>query len=159
MYKRQSDKQLQSGEIITKTIDQLGTGDTSIATALAIIAKEGTLDTADTIQFGNTVFLANRGVGANKNKMVGRAFNVDTGKNYLNNCLEYMEYLRKKGITHYSTSFTGSEVLKLMQLLQRVVKNNTDSRIYIAMDDTDPYAESNYITYFKVGKNPIPRVS
>ena len=118
-----NDKQLQSGEIITKTIDQLGTGDTPIATAL------------------------------------GRAFNVDTGKNFLNNCLEYMEYLRKKGITHYSTSFTGSEVLKLMQLLQRIVKNNTDSRIYIAIDDTDPYAESDYITYFKVGKDPMPRVS
>ena len=154
-----NDKQLQSGEIIIKTIDQLGTGDTPIATALAIIAKEGTLDTADTVQFGNTVFLANRGVGANKNKMVGRAFNVDTGKNFLNNCLEYMEYLRKKGITHYSTSFTGSEVLKLMQLLQRIVKNNTDSRIYIATDDRDPYAREDYITYFKVGKDPIPRVS
>jgi len=149
-----NDKQLQSGEIITKTLDQIGAGDTPIATALAIIAKEGTLDTADTVQFGNTVFLANRGVGANKNKMVGRAFNVDTGKNYLNNCLEYMEYLRKKGITHYSTSFSGSEVLKLLQLMQRVFKNNTDSRIYIGQEAND-----SYISYFKLCNDPIPRVS
>jgi len=149
-----NDKELRSAEIITKALDQIGAGDTPIATALAIIAKEGTLDTADTVQFGNTVFLANRGVGANKNKMVGRAFNVDTGKNYLNNCLEYMEYLRKKDITHYSTSFSGSEVLKLLQLMQRVFKNNTDSRIYIGQE-----ANGNYVSYFKLGNDPIPRVS
>ena len=86
--------------------------------------------------------------------MVGRAFNVDTGKNYLNNCLEYMEYLRKKDITHYSTSFSGSEVLKLLQLMQRVFKNNTDSRIYIGQE-----ANGNYVSYFKLGNDPIPRVS
>ena len=99
------DRELPSGEIVVKAIEQVGTGDTPIATALAILAKEGTLETADTIQFGNTVFLANRGVGPNKNKMVGRAFNVDTGRNYLNNCLDYIEYLRKKGITHYTTAY------------------------------------------------------
>tara|TARA_R100001377_G_scaffold38757_1_gene21610 strand:- start:5526 stop:5993 length:468 start_codon:yes stop_codon:yes gene_type:complete len=148
------DKELQSADIIVKVLDQIGVGDMSIATALAIIAKEGTLDTADTVQFGNTVFLANRGVGANKNKMVGRAFNVDTGKNYLNNCLEYMEYLRKKGITHFNTSFSGSEVLKLMQLIQRMIKKNTDSRVYIGED-----AKGDYLVYFKVGKDPIPRIA
>lgn len=149
-----NDKELQSAEILVKVFEQLETEETPIATALAIVAKEGTLDTADTVQFGNTVFLANRGVGANKGKMVGRAFNIDTGKNYLNNCLEYMEYLRKKGITHYSTSFSGSEVLKLMQLIQRAVNKNTDSKIYIGEDN-----KGDYLVYFKVGKDPIPRIA
>tara|TARA_R100000781_G_C4080282_1_gene127468 strand:+ start:555 stop:1022 length:468 start_codon:yes stop_codon:yes gene_type:complete len=148
------DRELPSGEIVVKAIEQVGTGDTPIATALAILAKEGTLETADTIQFGNTVFLANRGVGPNKNKMVGRAFNVDTGRNYLNNCLDYIEYLRKKGITHYTTAFVGSEVLKLIQIMQRTLKMNTDSRIYIARDK-----KGGYTAYFKFGKNPIPRIS
>ena len=147
------DRELPTGEIVARAVDQIGTGDTPIATALAIIAKEGTLETADTVQFGNTVFLANRGVGPNKNKMIGRAFNLDTGKNYLNNCLDYAEYLRKKGITHYTTSFKGSEVLKLVQIMQRTLKMNTDSRAYIARDNKE-----GYLAYFKLGKNPIPRI-
>ena len=148
-----SDRELPSGEIIVRAVQQIGAGDTPMATALAIIAKESTLPTIDTVQFGNTVFLANRGVGPNKNKMVGRAFNIDTGKNYLNNTLDYLEYIRKKGITHYSTSFTGSEVLKLIQLVQRIVSKNTDSKVYIAEDD-----RGDYLAYFLAGSDPIPRI-
>lgn len=148
-----SDKELSSGEIVAKAVHQVDTGDVSIDTALAVIAKESTLPTADTVQFGNTVFIANRGVGSNKNKMVGRAFNVDTGKNYLNNTLDYLEYIREKGITHYSTSFVGSEVLKLIQLVQRVVNKNTDSKVYIGEDD-----KGDYLAYFKAGSDSIPRI-
>ena len=64
-----------------------------------------------------------------------------------------MEYLRKKGITHYTTSFKGSEVLKLVQIMQRTLKMNTDSRAYIARDNKE-----GYLAYFKLGKNPIPRI-
>lgn len=146
-----NDKKLPTPEIIVKTLEQIGSGEHPLATALAIVAKEGTLDTADTVQFGNTVFLANRGVDANKNKMVGRAFNVDTGKNYLSNCLEYLEYLRKKGITHYTTTFEGPEVLKLMQLLQKLVKN-IDTDIYIGRTE-----DGSYVVYCRLGKDPLPK--
>ena len=108
-------RKLETPDIILMALDQLGTGDMDIATALATIAREGTLKTADTTQIGNTVFLANRGVKANKNKVVGRAFNVDTARNYINNCLDYIEYLRKKKVTHYAVMFEGSEILKLIQ--------------------------------------------
>ena len=140
-----SDRELPSGEIIVRAVQQINAEDTP---------KESTLPTIDTVQFGNTVFLAHRGVGPNKNKMVGRAFNIDTGKNYLNNTLDYLEYIRKKGITHYSTSFTGSEVLKLTQLVQRFLNRNTDSKVYIAEDD-----KGNYLAYFLAGSDPIPRIS
>jgi hypothetical protein len=146
-----NDKKLPSPEIIVKTLEQIGSGDHPLATALAIIAKEGTLDTADIVQFGNTVFLANRGVGANKNKMVGRAFNVDTGKNYLSNCLEYLRYLHEKGITHYTTTFEGPEVLKLMQLLQKLVED-IDTDIYIGRAE-----DGSYIGYCRLGKDPLPK--
>lgn len=149
-----NDKKLPSGEIIVKALTQIGTEDASMATVLATIAKEGTLSTVEAIQFGNTVFLANRGEGNNRNKMVGRAFNVDTGKNYLNNCLEYMEYLRKKGITHYNTSFNGTEVLKLVQLMQRIVTRDTDSKVYIGEDN-----KGGYLAYFLLGEEPVPRVA
>jgi hypothetical protein len=145
------DKQLPPAEIILMVLDQLGSGEHSLATALAIIAKEGTLEGSDTIQFGNTVFLAQQGKDANDSKMVGRAFNVDTGRNYLNNCLDYLEYLQQKNITHYTTTFEGTEVLKLVQLLQRLVKN-TDTNIYIGQTE-----DEDYVAYCRLGKDPLPK--
>jgi len=146
-----NDEQIIAPEIIRMALGQIGSGGRSVATALATVAMEGTLEGADTAQFGNTVFLAQQGRGASKNKMVGRAFNVDTGRNYLNNCLEYLEYLREKGITHYSTTFEGSEVLKLLQLLQRLVKN-IDTNIYIGQTE-----DGDYIAYFRFGEDPLPQ--
>ena len=145
--------------ILTMAAQDLDLKGVTVEAAMLGLAHELSMPNVDQVQVGNTVFVGHRGKGKSKNKMVGRAFNVDTARNFVSNYIKYLSVLQKKGITHYSTSFTGSEVLKLMQLLQRIVKNNTDSRIYIAIDDTDPYAESDYITYFKVGKDPMPRVS
>jgi|TARA_R110000787_G_scaffold116457_1_gene226727 hypothetical protein len=142
---------LPGAEIVIKTLGQIGSKQYSAEDALSIVAKESALDTADTVQFGNTVFLANRGTGDNKNKMVGRAFNVDTGKNYINNCLDYLEYLREKGITHYTTMFEGSEVLKLIQFMRRVMED-IDTDIYIAES-----ASGRYTAYFRFGNDSIPR--
>ena len=144
-------KKLEAQDIILMALDQIGTGDMNMATALATIAKEGTLKTADTTQIGNTVFLANRGVKANKNKVVGRAFNVDTARNYINNCLDYIEYLRKKNVTHYSVMFEGSEILKLIQFMKRIMED-IDTNIYIGQME-----DGSYTAYFRIGKNPIPR--
>lgn len=146
-----NDEQLVAPEIIRMALEQLGSKGNSVATALATVAIEGTLEGADTAQFGNTVFLAQQGRGDNKNKMVGRAFNVDTGRNYLNNCLGYLEYLQEKNITHYTTSFEGSEILKLIQVLQRLVKN-TDTSVYIGQTEDD-----DYVGYCKIGKDPLPQ--
>ena len=144
-------RELKTPDIILMALDQLGTGDMNIATALATIAREGTLKTADTTQIGNTVFLANRGVKANKNKVVGRAFNVDTARNYINNCLDYIEYLRKKEVTHYTVMFEGSEVLKLIQFMKKIMED-IDTNIYIGQME-----DGNYTAYFRIGRDPIPR--
>jgi hypothetical protein len=145
------DKQLPPAEIILMVLDQLGSGEHSLAAALATIAKEGTLEGADTVQFGNTVFLAQWGREGNDSKVVGRAFNVDTGRNYLNNCLDYLEYLQQKNVTHYTTTFEGTEVLKLVQLLQRLVKN-TDTAVYIGQTE-----DEDYVAYCRLGEDPLPK--
>ena len=112
--------------IIVLSVDQINTK-YPLATALAIIAKEGSMPSADTKQFGNTVFLSHRGKGENQNKMVGRAFNIDTARNYISNVLMYLEYLRVRGITHYTTMFNGSEVLKLVKIIEHTLESSTDT--------------------------------
>jgi hypothetical protein len=104
---------------------------------------------SDTVQFGNTVYLSHRGKGKNSKKMVGRAFNVDTGKNFVNNSLRYINYLQKKGITHYTTWFNGDDFLNGFRIFQRMTKGS-DTQIGIARRE-----DSGYIVYTKIGKEPI----
>lgn len=73
--------------------------------ALISISKELTLESADVLQVGNTVFLAHRGKDKNKNKLHGRAFNIDTARNFIANTIKYLKLLQGKGVTHYSVDF------------------------------------------------------
>ncbi len=117
--------------------------------ALATIAQELKMPSADIRQYGNTVFLGHRGKGQNRNKMVGRAFNVDTGRNFVNNSLQYIRYLQKRGITHYTTWFNGEGFLNGFRVFQRLTKGS-DTNMGIARRD-----EGGYIVYIKIGKRPI----
>ena len=63
---------------------------------LAFLASEMTIPGTDAVQIGNTVFIGHKGKGKNKRKMVGRAFNVDTGRNFNLNGFKYFTYLQKK---------------------------------------------------------------
>ena len=67
---------------------------------LLAVVKEMTMETADVVQVGNSVFLAHKGKKANKNKMVGRMFNVDTARNMIVNYVQYLKILQDKGVTH-----------------------------------------------------------
>jgi len=138
--------------IVVLSVDQVNTK-YPLAVALALIAKEGSMPSADTKQFGNTVFLTHRGVGENQNKTVGRAFNIDTARNYINNVLVYLEYLRVGGITHYTTMFSGSEVLKLVKIIERTLEDNTDTVGFIRKATK---SDSEYMAFVKFGKQRIP---
>ena len=143
---------VQEGVIIALSVDQINTK-YPLATALAIVAREGSMPSADTKQFGNTVFLAHRGKGENQNKMVGRAFNIDIARNYISNALMYLEYLRVRGITHYTTMFSGSEVFKLIKIIERTLENSTDTVGFIRKAIK---SDTEYMAFVKFGKQRIP---
>ena len=114
------------------------------------VVREGSMEGADTVQIGNTVFLAHRGKGENKNKMVGRSFNVDTGRNFISNAMEYLRYLQDKNITHYSTDLADDKLLPALQMIQKRLKRTEDSAMYIGVTEDD-----EYLVYVKLGKDSI----
>lgn len=119
--------------------------------ALALVAGEMALPNTEWIQAGNTLFIAHHGVGPNEKKMVGRAFNMDTGWNFIANIRKYIKHLQNKGITHYTTQFTGDGYLPVFQKLQKEAKAAGDTQIAIGrMQD-----KNEYVVYVKLGKNPI----
>ena len=80
------------GQVMAIAAKQLNEDNIPLEAMLASVAKETTMENADVVQVGNTVFIGHKGKGANKSKMVGRAFNVDTGRNFINNMVNYLGF-------------------------------------------------------------------
>ena len=97
----------------------------------ASIAKEMTMPNADMVQIGNTVFLGHHGKNENKDKMVGRAFNIDTGRNFVENGFRYFDYLKDKGYTQYVTQYDGDVFDSAFRAFQRR-EEITGTRIVMA---------------------------
>ncbi len=120
---------------------------------LAAVAAEFTLPRTDLVQIGNTVFVGHVGKGKkNSKKMVGRAFNVDTGRNFIVNGFKYFTYLQQKGITHYTTEFYGPVFLNGFKLFKRRA-DQQDTEIAIGKyRNTD-----KYVVFMRLGKKPLMR--
>ena len=121
--------------VFVLAIDQIGSK-YDPATTMAVIAREGSMPSADTVQFGNTVFLAHRGKGDNYSKMVGRAFNIDTARNFIENVLQYLDL-----------------ILKLVKILEKVINTNSDSTVFIRNRET---GDDEYAGFIKFGSESIP---
>lgn len=72
---------------------------------LAAIAKETTLPNTDIIQFGNTVFITH--ISEDLSKSWGRAFNVDTARNFVTNGLRFFTHLQDMGVRRYMSNYEG----------------------------------------------------
>lgn len=113
-----SKEELPPASIIAMHVEGTDKRGRSTHEILMMIAKEGTLENADMTQFGNTVFLGHTGT-TSTTKMIGRAFNVDTAKNFIANILEYVRYLQDKGITHYATQISDDTLLGAFKIIKR----------------------------------------
>ena len=114
-----SDKEeLPPASIIAIYVDGTDKRGRSTHEILMMIAKEGSLENSDMIQFGNTVFLGHTGT-TSTTKMIGRALNVDTARNFVANVLEYIRYLQDKGITHYATQISDDKLLGVFKIVKK----------------------------------------
>ena len=142
-------KQLDIHTIITMAVNNLDTGEMPIQTVLVSIVNETQRETCEVVNVGNTVFIGHRGEGKNKNKMVGRPLNVDTGRNYIKNMLKYGAYIQGQGITHYSAQFKGSELLPAMRVIHKRLQD-TDTEFAVGQTEDDGYG-----VYIRFGKEPL----
>jgi len=108
-------KKLSPPEIMTMYTNDYNSSELPDDQIMLSIVKELTMPDVDVIQFGNTVFIGHRGKGEYKNAMFGRGMNVDTGKNFTKNSLDYVEHLRKIGVQYYRTDFYYEGYLKYFE--------------------------------------------
>jgi len=144
-------QELDIPQIIIRSLEQLqDEDDPPIQAQMLSVVAEGAMENADTVQIGNTVFLAHSGKGDNKNKMAGRAFKIDTGRNFIDNSVKYLQYLQEKNVTHYSTDLADDTLLPAMKILQKRLRKTEDSALYIGVTEDD-----EYIIYGKLGEELI----
>ncbi len=96
------EQKLDISDVILLSVEEL-TKPELRAKMLALIARETALPSADTIQFGNTVFLTH--INDDKSKSIGRAFNVDTARNFKRNGLRFAAHIQDMGVRKYVTMY------------------------------------------------------
>ena len=135
---------LSAPAILTMVAGQLDLGGVTKEAALLGLAHEVAMPNVDQVQVGNTVFIGHRGKGDKKTKMVGRAFNVDTARNYIDNYVKYLNVLRRKGITHYSVDFNGEGLVPVARAVGKKLQNTGIEAYMAAFKD-----KSGYRMFFK----------
>ena len=134
--------------ILTMVAGQLNLGGNTPEAALLGLAKEVSMPNVDQTQVGNTVFVGHRGKGPNENKMVGRAFNVDTARNYIDNYVKYLKVLQQKGITHYSIDFDGEALVPMAKAVGKKLRGTGVQARMFPFEDG-----SGYRLFFKLPEN------
>ena len=114
---------LPAPSVLSIAATELDLGGVTVEAAMLGLAHEISLPDAELIQVGNTVFVGHRGKKGQKTKMVGRAFNVDTARNFVNNYVKYLTVLQGKGITHYSIDFDGEGLVPVAKAIGKKLQD------------------------------------
>ena len=122
--------------VVTNSVQRLideGEIDLPLQVVLIALAKEATLETCNVYQSGNTVFIGH--ISPDKRRMLGRAFNMDTPNNFLDNGLQYFRYINKIGVRDYYTHFKNPSYASAFKYMDRAlskstVKDRIDIEIY-----------------------------
>jgi hypothetical protein len=130
-------------------VKDLDDGEYPVANVIASVAEELSLPNTDQVQIGNTVFVGHTGKGKHKNVMFGRAFNLDTGKNFVRNGLKYLAYLQNKGVKYYRTEFVAPEYVTAFKLWYEKTRS-TDTEI-----DVVQLEGGGYRAYVVLGDTPL----
>ena len=147
-------QKLPGPNIIAMSIEEL-VKDVPKDKALAAIAKETTMPNTDVVQFGNTVFITH--VNEEKSKSWGRAFNVDTAKNFVANGFRFFTHLQEMGIKRYISNYEGTiydpavEVWKRRAEMQEV--EDEEDRTVIQKAYSEKHGQT--VVAIKLGTEPL----
>ena len=116
--------------------------------AVATVLEEIGRKNVQTVQIGNTIFL---GVyNKEKNNMYVRIYNMDVGRNVIDNMYRYGAHLQKKGIQHMSAQIRSERLLPAQRVIQKRLEKLDTNLEFVDLENTDRYA-----MFLKFGKEPL----
>ncbi len=139
--------------VISMALGGSDLGQVTPAAGLAGIAKELTMDNVDILQVGNTVFIGHRGKGKNKDLMWGRAINVDTAQNFINNGLRYLTHLQRIGIKRYVAEYKGDTLDNAFKVWKRYA-DKADTTVAVGR-----LSDGNSKAFITLGDIPLTKAA
>ena len=111
------------------------------------------MDNVDILQVGNTVFIGHRGKGKNKDLMWGRAINIDTAQNFINNGLRYLTHLQRIGIKRYVAEYKGDTLDNAFKVWKRYA-DKADTTVAVGR-----LSDGNSKAFITLGDIPLTRAA
>lgn len=140
------EKKLSTLEILDLASQQVHTSKFPRILAIWVVLAE--IKKKDMVQFGNTIFLSEIFPQPNgSNKMVGRAFNVDKARNFIQNGLKYHEYMKRKNVSEYVTKFEGKLLIPAMRIFKKLT-STTNTEVFL-----NELTENSHSVVVKIGKD------
>jgi hypothetical protein len=85
-----------------------------------------------------------------KDNMYVRIYNMDVGRNVIENMYQYGAYVQKKGITHMSAQIQSDRLLPALRVLQKRLEKLDTNLEFVELENRDGYG-----MFLKFGKEPL----
>ena len=122
--------------------------DVTMRQAAATVLEEIGSKNVQTVQIGNSIFV---GVyNKEKDNMYVRIYNMDVGRNVIENMYQYGAYVQKRGITHMSAQIQSDRLLPALRVLQKRLEKLDTNLEFVELENRDGYA-----MFLKFGKEPL----
>lgn len=110
-------KKLEIAEIIVQSLAREAKAGTlpkgvPVQAAILSITAEMSMDNTEPIQIGNTVFISH--FSKDRKEVAMRALNMDVAENYIQNAVEYGDWLQDQGVERFTTDFYGEDIRQLL---------------------------------------------
>jgi len=120
--------------------------------AVATILKEIEGKNVQTVQIGNSIFV---GVFTpEKNNMYIRLYNMDVGRNVIDNMYKYIAFLQKKGVAFASAQIRNERLLPALRVLQKRLEKLDTNLEFVELENIDGHA-----MFIKFGKEPLMKAA
>tara|TARA_A100001515_G_C4489739_1_gene182899 strand:+ start:138 stop:614 length:477 start_codon:yes stop_codon:yes gene_type:complete len=120
--------------------------------AVATTLKEIEGKNVQTVQIGNSIFV---GVFTpEKNNMYIRLYNMDVGRNVLDNMYKYVAFLQKKGIAFASARIDNEKLLPGLRVLKKKLEEKDTKLEIVELENRDGHA-----MFIKFGKEPLMKAA
>lgn len=119
-------------------------GNNDLKTAMEHIVKLSLRPNVELVQFGNTAFMILRGEGELEDMARISAYNMDTGRNYIRNLLEFVNYAENKNILRISALLQGEEQVRPLEMVKTLLAKRGEKSWFLN-HKTDPNKKMLYI--------------
>lgn len=108
-----------------------------VQAVIAGLVQELNMQDAESIQFGNTVFITHHSE-EEKGTVFMRAMNVDTAQNFVDNTENYVVYAYGRGVKTIVTAYDDPVITSVIKAVKaRVDKNNPNLDATLEFDEDD----------------------